>query len=100
VHGLISDGSSVVFMWVPGHAGLAGNSAADSAAKAVLLLPVSSLTVPHSDYKSLIRIQALMQWQLPWNSETKKKLHSIEPRVNMYEYVYSSKTEQESTCYV
>jgi len=34
VHGLISDGTSVVFMLVPSHAGLAGNSAADSAAKA------------------------------------------------------------------
>jgi len=53
VHGLLSDGSSVVFMWIPGRVGLAGNSAADSAAKDALLLPVSSLTVPHSDYKSL-----------------------------------------------
>jgi len=83
VHGIISDGSSVVFMWVPGHVGLAGNLAADSAAKDALLLPVSSLTVPHSDYKSLIRIQALRQWQLRWNSETENKLHSIEPRVNV-----------------
>jgi len=82
-HGLISDGSSVVFIWVPGHVGLAGNSAADSAAKDVLLLPVSSLTVPHSDYKSLIRLQALKQWQLHWNCETENKLHSIEPRVNV-----------------
>jgi len=81
VHGLISDGSSVVFMWVPGHVGLPGNSAADSAAKAALLL--ESLTVPHSDYKSLIRIQALRQWQLRWNSETENKLYSIEPRVNV-----------------
>jgi len=39
---------------------------------------VSSLTVPHSDYKPLIRIQAL---RLRWNSETEYKLHSIEPRV-------------------
>jgi len=83
VHGLISDGSSVVFMWAPGHVGLAGNSAADSAAKAALLLPVSSLTVPHSDYKSLICIQALRQWQLRWNAWTENKLHSIEPRVNV-----------------
>jgi len=60
VHGLISDGSSVVFMWVPGHVGLAGISAADSAAKYALLLPVSSLTVPHAI--SLIRLQALRQW--------------------------------------
>jgi len=49
VHGLISHGSSVVSMWVPDHVRLAGNSAADSAAKAALLLPVSSSTVPHSD---------------------------------------------------
>jgi len=83
VYGLILDGSSVVFMWVPGHVGLADNSAADSSAKAALLLPVSSLAVPHSDYKSLIRIQSLRQWQLRWNSETEKKLHSIEPRVNV-----------------
>jgi len=60
-----------------------GNSAVDSAAKAVLLQPVSSLTVPHSNYKSLIRIQALRQWQLRWNCETENKLHSIEPRFNV-----------------
>jgi len=82
-HGPISDGYSVVFMWVPGYVGLAGNSAADSAAKAALLLAVSSLIVPYSDYRSLIRIQALRQWQLRWNSETESKLHSIEPRVNV-----------------
>jgi len=51
-HGLISDGSSVVFMWVLGHVGLA----ADSAAKAALLLPVSSLTVPRSDYTNHIYV--------------------------------------------
>jgi len=48
-----------------------------------LLLPVSSLTVPHSDYKSHIRLQALRQWQIHWNCETQNKLHSIEPRVNV-----------------
>jgi len=83
VHCLISDGSSVVFVWVPGHVGRAGNSAAESAAKDALLLPVSSLTVPHSDYKSLRRVQALRQWQLRWNCKTENKLHSIEPRVNV-----------------
>jgi len=71
------------FMWVSGHVALAGNSAANSAAKAALLLPVSSLTIPHSDYKSLIRIQALRQWQLRYICETENKLHSIEPRVNV-----------------
>jgi len=83
VHSLILNGSSVVFMWVSRHVGLAGNSAADSAAKDALLLPVSNLTVPLSDYKSLICLQALRQWQLHWNCETENKLHSIEPRVNV-----------------
>jgi len=48
--------------------GLAGNSAADSAAKSALLMPVSSWIVPHLDYNSLIRIQAIRQWPLRWNS--------------------------------
>jgi len=82
VHGVISDGSSVIFMWVPGH-GLTVNSAVECAAKDALLLPVSSLTVRHSDYKSLIRLQALRQWQLHWNCETANKLHSIKPSVNV-----------------
>jgi len=70
-------------MWVHRHVGLAGNSAADSVVEDALLLPVSSLTVPHSDYKSLIRLQALRQWQQHWNCETESNLHSIEPRVNV-----------------
>jgi len=41
VHGLISDSTSVVFLWVPRHVGLAGYSAANSDAKGALLLPVS-----------------------------------------------------------
>jgi hypothetical protein len=73
----------VVFMWVPSHVGLAGNSAADIAAKAALLLPMSNLTVPHSDYSSLIRTQALNLWKQSWNSEIQNKLHSIEARVNV-----------------
>jgi len=82
VHYLISDGTSVVFIWLPSHVGLADNSAVNIAAKAALLLPVSNLTVLNSDYKSLVRIQALAQWQLRWNS-LNNKLHSIEPRVNV-----------------
>jgi len=70
-------------MWVPSHVELTGNSVADSAAKANLLLPVYNLTVPHLDYKLLIRIQTLRQCQLRCNSKTEKKLHSIEPRVNV-----------------
>ena len=71
-------------MWVPSHVGLAGNSAADIAAKASVLLPISNLPVPPSDFCSLIRSHSLKQWQDSWNSETLSKLHAIEPKVNVF----------------
>jgi len=43
------------------HVRLTVNSAADIAAKAALLLPVSKLIVPHADYGSFIHTQALIR---------------------------------------
>ena len=71
-------------MWVPSHVGLAGNSAADIATKASLLLPISSLPVPPLDFCSLIRSHFLKQWQESWNSEILNKLHAIKPKVNVF----------------
>jgi len=54
LHGVLSCCfTSVVIMWVPSHVRLVGNSVADNASNAALLLPVSNLTVSHLDYKSL-----------------------------------------------
>ena len=75
-------GATLVFMWVPSHVGLAGNSAADTAAKAAVLMPISSMTIPYSDYLPLIRTHILNQWQSSWSLETENKLHAIEPTVN------------------
>ena len=84
VHVLLSRGTQVAFMWVSSNVGLAGNSSADIAAKAALLLPISNLPVPPSDFCSLIRSHSLRQWQESWNSETLNKLHAIEPKVNVF----------------
>ena len=85
VHVLLSRGAQVAFMWVPiSHVGLVSNSAADIAAKAALLLPISNLPVPPSDFCSLTRSHSLKQWQESWNSETLNKLHAIEPKVNVF----------------
>ena len=57
VHKILVSRIGPVFMRVPSHGGLASNLAADTAAKAalkaVLLKPVSNLTLPHSDPSSL-----------------------------------------------
>ena len=63
-HEILFSGTRLVFMWVPSHVGLAGNSAPTlHAAKAALLMPVSNLTLPYSDYFPLIRTHVLDQWQ-------------------------------------
>ena len=71
----------LVFMCVPSHVGLASNLAADTAAKAAQLMPVSNLTLPYSDYYPLIRTHVLNQRQSSWSLETQNKLHAMEPTV-------------------
>ena len=83
VHEFVIRGFSIVFIWVPSHVGLAGNTAADAAVKAALNLPVTNLAMPYSDYNFLIRTHMLNQWQELWNSETQNKLFAVEPTVNI-----------------
>ena len=82
IHDMLHARTRLVFMWVLSHVGLAGNSAADTAAKAAVLMPIINLTLPYSDYLPLIRTHVLNQWQSSWSLETEKKLHAIEFTVN------------------
>ena len=45
------EGSESVFIWVPGHVGIRGNSTADSAAKDALDGDISIELIPFSDLK-------------------------------------------------
>ena len=46
------EGSESVFIWVPGHVGIRGNSTADSAAKDTLDGDILVELIPFSDLKS------------------------------------------------
>ena len=72
---LTKDGKEIVFIWVPGHVGIRGNSATDAAAKDALVGNTSVELIPFSDLKSL------ELWEPEWDELPGNKLyiHKIFP---------------------
>ena len=58
------DGKKIVFIWVPGHVSIRGNSAADSAAKDALAGDIAVELIPFSDLKACTNKYMLELWQL------------------------------------
>ena len=77
--GLIKDWKQIVFVWVPGHVGIRGNSAADAAAKDALAGDTSVELIPFSDLKSRANKYMLELWQSEWYELPGNKLHEIFP---------------------
>ena len=74
---LTKDGKDIVFIWVPGHVGIRGNSAADSAAKDALVGNTLVELIPFSHLKSCANKYILELWQ--WDELPGNKLHKIFP---------------------
>ena len=77
---------SITFCWVPAHVGVDGNERADKAAKEALeLLNPSPISIPYSDFKSIIHSHFKNKWQTRWSSlTTNTKLKEIHPSVDKW----------------
>jgi len=78
---LIKAGKVVEFCWIPSHVNIPGNKRADTAAKAVLCSPVTSMELPASEFKPCVSRFCLEEWQDIWNSAANNKLYAIYPTV-------------------
>ena len=73
------EGREIVFIWVAGHVGIRGNSAADSAAKDALDGNISVELIPLSDLKPRTNKYILELWQSEWDEFPENKLYEIFP---------------------
>jgi hypothetical protein len=76
-------GKSVVFVWLPSHVGIKGNTDADTAAKAALAATPDNISVPHCDFRQHIHQYFKSKWQTIWDSQLDNKLHKIKPKIGI-----------------
>ena len=79
---LLKNGKDIVFIWIPSHCGIRGNSQADFHANQARDGPVDSKTTIYSDFKPSVYKYITKMWQEHWDTQPSNKLHSIVPNLN------------------
>ncbi|KAJ8039096.1 hypothetical protein HOLleu_16714 [Holothuria leucospilota] len=72
---------SVVLAWVPSQVGIRGNEKVDAIAKEALQMDVTTLYIPHTNYRLQINCYIKSKWQELWNSFPENKLYRVKPTV-------------------
>ena len=93
---LMQDGKEIVFLWVPGHASISGNSAAESAAKDAPDGDISVGSIPVSDLKPRLNNYLADLRQNEWCSYSLNNLHKISPHINEFSQQRRSKGREEN----
>lgn len=81
-HSIIIKGKEISICWIPAHVGVAGNEAADKAAKEAIQKERTTVQPPFRDIYPTIRRNQRRKWQLRWNAEPlSNKLRNIKETV-------------------
>lgn len=75
LHDLLTE-KEIEICWIPGHAGIAGNDAADSAAKIATNNHPDAIRIPYSDWFPIFKEKIHEKWKNRWQSR-QEKLRSV-----------------------
>ena len=92
----LSVSKEIVFCWPPSHVNIYGNELADLEAKSALSLVITNFKIPHSDFKSNIRLYINNKCQSIWETQTQNKLNEIKPNFNS-KCTFSNYSRKEQT---
>ena len=92
----LSVSKEIVFCWLPSHVNICRNELADLEAKSALSSVITNFKIPHSDFKSNIRLYINNKCQSVWETQTQNKLNEIKPNFNS-KCIFSNYSRKEQT---